>query len=51
MTPRNTLRIQMVKNYTPYENPVLPVLNEGEEPALEEWLARCLVDLGYAVLR
>lgn len=46
---RSTLRIRLVKDYTPWADPVLPVLTAGEEWALEEWLANCLIDLGYAV--
>jgi hypothetical protein len=44
-----TIRIRLLRNYTPWADPILPVLTEGEVCALEEWLGRCLIELGYAV--
>jgi len=49
MTPQPTIRIRLLKDYTPYADATLPVLTEGESLALAEWLGRALIDLGYAV--
>lgn len=44
-----TIRIRLVKDYTPHADTTLPVLTKGECCALADWLGRCLIELGYAV--